>query len=224
MANAGRKPKRSWVRVPETTPSQRPVDLDDGFISRVGCGSSPPAATKISRCGEVASRAVRDRETGGSIPLTSTTCHKCDMVAMKYTEAMLRKAVLSSETIVDVLRKLRAPISSGMHWHITARIRRYGIDTSHFVGKAHRRGTLGVTRRSAAEILILRIDGHRDKGARLRRALLEIGRVYRCEECKCGPKWRGKDLQLEVDHKNRNRLDNRSENLRFLCPNCHSQN
>lgn len=72
MANAGRKPKRSWVKVPETTPSQRPVDLDDGFISRTGCGSSPPAATKISRCSEVVSRAVRDRETGGSIPLTST--------------------------------------------------------------------------------------------------------------------------------------------------------
>jgi hypothetical protein len=37
--------KQSWVQVPETTPSQRSVDLDVGFISRTGCGSSPPAAT-----------------------------------------------------------------------------------------------------------------------------------------------------------------------------------
>ena len=72
-ANAGRKPKRSWVKVPETTPSQRPGDLDDGFISRAGCGSSPPAATKISGCSEVVSRCVRDAETAGSIPVTPTT-------------------------------------------------------------------------------------------------------------------------------------------------------
>ena len=37
--------KGKRVQVPRATPSQRPVDLDDGFISRAGCGSSPPVAT-----------------------------------------------------------------------------------------------------------------------------------------------------------------------------------
>ena len=82
-ANAGRKPKQSWVQVPETTPSQRPVDLDVGLISRAGCGSSPPAATNLSRCSEVVSRAVRDRETGGSTPLTSTTMDADDTGAVR---------------------------------------------------------------------------------------------------------------------------------------------
>lgn len=46
---------------------------------------------------------------------------------------------------------------------------------------------------------------------------------YEC--CECGIKniWRGKNLNLHLDHINGVRNDNRIENLRFLCPNCHSQ-
>ncbi len=57
---------------------------------------------------------------------------------------------------------------------------------------------------------------------RLIRRLLALGWTYACLWCGIAT-WRGKSLTLHVDHINGVHSDNRLENLRFLCPNCHSQ-
>jgi hypothetical protein len=46
---------------------------------------------------------------------------------------------------------------------------------------------------------------------------------YYCWECGQLPEWNGKPLTLQMDHRNGNRYDHRLENLRWLCPNCHTQ-
>ena len=53
--------------------------------------------------------------------------------------------------------------------------------------------------------------------------LIRLGWEYQCSECGLGDEWNGKPIVLQLDHINGIHNDNRYENLRFLCPNCHSQ-
>jgi hypothetical protein len=59
--------------------------------------------------------------------------------------------------------------------------------------------------------------------ATIKRRLLEAGILEnRCEWCGI-TEWRGKPISIQIDHANGIRDDHRRENLRMLCPNCHSQ-
>lgn len=57
----------------------------------------------------------------------------------------------------------------------------------------------------------------------LKQKLLKNNKMkYECQNCKIS-EWDGKKLVLQLDHINGVSNDHRFENLRLLCPNCHSQ-
>jgi len=137
-----------------------------------------------------------------------------------YSEEDLRKAVKTSTSIRQVLDKLNIVPAGGNYQTTNRRIQKLDIDTSHFTGQAWNRGKVIGPKRPIEEYLK---ENSVVQSFRLKnRLLLEGIKQHKCECCGI-TEWNKKPAPLELDHINGNHHDNRLENLRILCPNCHAQ-
>jgi hypothetical protein len=117
----------------------------------------------------------------------------------------------------DIFDKLKMRKSGASFTILNRRIEREKVDTSHFrLG-----GELSDNRKYSNEELF--VKNSPNSTYRVRQRVIKDNLIdYRCKECGIS-EWQGKKITLELDHINGDRYDNRLVNLRFLCPNCHSQ-
>lgn len=137
------------------------------------------------------------------------------------TDEQFVKLIKESTNISEVLFKLGYSVK-GNSWgfsQVRRRMEELKLSLTSFKGK----NSLAIKHEKTVDPNKLFKENCKHNRTVLRRYILKHDLIpYKCAICGC-VEWQGKTLSLELDHINGINNDNRLENLRFLCPNCHSQ-
>ncbi len=142
----------------------------------------------------------------------------------KYSDSDFIEAVKTSLSIREALNKLSLVASGSAYYIFHSRVKKLGIDTSHFTGQGHLKNkTHGWSKKISLEDLLIANSDRILKSQFKKRLIKEHYLENKCTECFLTETWNGKPIVLQIDHINGDHFDHRIENLRLLCPNCHSQ-
>lgn len=139
-----------------------------------------------------------------------------------WSDEQLIEAVVESKSYRSVLIKLGLIPAGGNYDQIKRRIQELELSTEHFTGKGWNAG--GIFKpRIAVPIELLLVKDSDVQSYKLKAKLFAKGiKKPECELCGWATISSDGRVPLELDHANGKRRDNRLENLRILCPNCHS--
>lgn len=149
-----------------------------------------------------------------NIPVHSTNEHK-----RTYSVDQLITIIESSECWADIYKQLNMTASSHNKKTIIKFMQNNNIVVPTFnLRHTYRRGKKQFT----FETIFVKNSSYSRQS--LRGAVIRFNvKEYRCEKCGNTGEWMDEIITLELDHINGVSDDNRTSNLRWLCPNCHSQ-
>jgi hypothetical protein len=142
-------------------------------------------------------------------------------MSSKYTEDQFVEAVKTSTSIRQVLSKIGVKEAGGNYKVAKQKIKKLNLDTSHFTGMGWLKGKTHKHTTKPIEYYLTKDSYHQSYKLKLR-LIAEGIKQHQCECCGI-TEWNERPSPIELDHINGNNRDNRLENLRLLCPNCHAQ-
>ena len=140
----------------------------------------------------------------------------------RWTEKQLRRAAAKARSIRQVLQELGLKEAGGNYSQIKKYLHFYKVDTSHFKGKGWSKG-IKIPYVPKIPLKNILVKDSNYQSYKLKARLIREGlKKTSCEMCGWAKESIDGRIPLELDHINGNNNDNRLENLRILCPNCHS--
>jgi hypothetical protein len=141
------------------------------------------------------------------------------MKLRKYTEMDLKTAVKNAFSLAQTLKHLNISPCGGNYRVLKRAIVHFNIDNSHFTFQLWNKGKKIGAKVPTKEYLNNKRSISSNK---LKKRLINEKTLHpKCSGCNLEV-WLGKPIPLELDHINGDSFDNRLENLRLLCPNCHA--
>lgn len=144
------------------------------------------------------------------------------MKTKTWTDDQLREAIKNNLSLRQAMLALGLAGKGGTYKTMHRYIKLLSIDTSHMTGMGHLKGKNHSWSKSIP--LEEKLTNGSNVGSdSLKRLLLSKGLMENsCSVCGL-TEWQTQPLVMHLDHINGISNDNRFENLRLLCPNCHSQ-
>jgi hypothetical protein len=144
------------------------------------------------------------------------------MIKRRWTDEQLISNVKACKSYRQVLIGLKLRPTGGNYKQIQKYIRRLHLSIAHFTGKGWNVGMhFKIKEKIPLDKILIKNSTY--QSFLLRNRLFKEGfKAKRCEECGWAKISEDGRLPLELDHINGDHNDNRLENLRILCPNCHS--
>lgn len=141
----------------------------------------------------------------------------------KVDDKTFIEAVQSSSSIRAAILKLGLVETGNAYKVFKRRIKSLQLNTEHFLGCGHLKGKSHNWSPKIPLEKILVAQSSYTNSVRLKSRLINDGLLkYECSICGIS-NWNNKELSLQLDHINGISNDHQINNLRLLCPNCHSQ-
>ena len=136
-------------------------------------------------------------------------------------EAKFKELFYSSNSYCDIIHKLQLNVCGAQYIAVKNKIKSLGLNPTHFDKTKYTNKAISKIKIDLKDILV-KNSKYKSTSNLKRRLINENILKNECYECDINT-WNNKPLSLQLDHINGIRNDNRKENLRLLCPNCHSQ-
>lgn len=152
-------------------------------------------------------------------------CSFADTTSMRtWSDEKFIEATKTSQSVSMALRYLGLQPTGGNFKSFRLHAERLGLSLEHMTGQSWSKGKT-ITWPKGQDLVYILIDNSTYTNlTSLKSRLLRAGLIKNvCALCKIPPVWLELPLYLQLDHISGNSRDHRLQNLRLLCPNCHSQ-